>query len=156
MDSPSSPSHATSPKKRVLLVDDDVGVRETLGRVLVSEHFDVIFAADGNEAAAQFVAGRPHIILLDLNMPVRGGWSAFRFMHTARPAVPVVVITARPNQHPQASELGVDALMEKPLDLAVLLRAIEALLSETDTERANRRTNPDFKAANLNVASRWI
>jgi CheY-like chemotaxis protein len=151
------PEHSTSGEwyerprmKKILLADDDPGVRETLGRVLESEHYQVIFAENGNEAAGKSVSGQPDMVLLDLNMPDRDGWSAFRFMHAVHPLLPVIVITARPNQYQQAEQLGVDALMEKPLNLGVLLKAIDALLSETEPERMRRLTSPDFHTAYLN------
>ena len=138
--------------RTILLADDDPGIREMLGRVLESEHYEVILARDGNEAGARFVAGEPDLVLLDLNMPERDGWSAFRFMEAFRPLIPFIIITARPSQYPKAEELGVDALMEKPLNLPVLLDAIKKLLAETDGERMHRLTRPDFKTALLPTA----
>ena len=137
------------PTRKILLADDDSSVREMLGRVLESEHYEVIYAKNGNEAAAKSVSGQPDMVLLDLNMPDRDGWSAFRFMNAAHPLLPVIVITARPNQYTQARELGVDALMEKPLNLPLLLKTIQGLLSETELERTRRITNPHFKTALL-------
>lgn len=138
-------------KKTVLLADDDPGVREMLGRVLESENYEVILAKNGNETAAQFVGNEPDIVLLDLNMPDRDGWSAFRFMDAVHPLLPIIIITARPNQYPQADYLGVDALMEKPLNLPVLLEAIRALLDESDVQRTQRLTDPNFRTAMLNL-----
>jgi DNA-binding response OmpR family regulator len=135
--------------KRILLADDDPGVRELLGRVLESEHYGVTFAKTGREAAAKFVSDPPDLVLLDLNMPEKDGWAAFRLMNATNTLVPVIIITARPNQYPQAVELGVDAFMEKPLDLPVLLEAIQRLLAETEAERTRRLTDPDFKTASL-------
>jgi CheY-like chemotaxis protein len=136
--------------KKILLADDDPGIREMLGRVLESEHYEVILAKNGNEAGAKFVSREPDIVLLDLNMPDRDGWSAFRFMEVVHPLLPVIIITARPDQYAQAEKLGVDALMEKPLNLPVLLEAIEGLLAETETERTRRLINRHFKTAFLN------
>ncbi len=136
--------------KRILLVDDDPGVREMLGRVLEAEYYEVIRAENGNEAGAKFVNREPDIVLLDLNMPERDGWSAFRFMEVIRPLLPVIIITARSNQYAQAEALGVDALMEKPLNLPVLLEAVKKLLAETEAERTRRLTNSQFKTVFLN------
>jgi DNA-binding response OmpR family regulator len=71
-------------------------------------------------------------------------------MNVAQPMLPVIVITARPHQYPQAADLGVDGLMEKPLNLPVLLRAIRDLLGETEAERTRRLTDPEFKTVFLN------
>ena len=91
-------------KTKILLADDDAGVRETLGLVFKSEHYDVIFAKTGREAAAKFIADVPDLVLLDLNMPDRDGWDAFDLMNQTHPMVPVIVITARPQQYPQCGE----------------------------------------------------
>ena len=136
--------------KRILLVDDDPGVREMLGRVLESEHYGVTYARSGREAAAKFASDPPDLVLLDLHMPERDGWSAFRFMSAAKPMLPTIIITARPNQYQQAVVLGVDALMEKPLNLPILLEAIKALLTEPEAARTQRLTAPHFRTSLLN------
>ncbi|MBC8125740.1 MAG: response regulator [Gloeobacteraceae cyanobacterium ES-bin-144] len=135
--------------KTILLADDDPSVREMLGRVLLSENFQVVTAGTGEETTHRFAAVKPDLVLLDLNMPDGDGWSAFRFINAAQPMLPVIVITARPNQYPKASEFGVDAIMEKPLNLPILLDEIKKLLAETDGERARRLTRRDFKPALL-------
>jgi chemosensory pili system protein ChpA (sensor histidine kinase/response regulator) len=127
-----------------------VGVRETLGRVLELEDYDVVFAKTGREAAASFVSDVPDLVLLDLNMPNGDGWEAFASMEESRPLAPVIVITARPQQYQHAAELGIDALMEKPLDLPLLLVTIADLLAESEAERVQRLTHPSFKTFYFN------
>lgn len=135
--------------KRILLADDDPGVREMLGRVLEAEHYQVTHARTGTETARKFASHPPDLVLLDLNMPEKDGWEAFGIMCQKHPLVPVIVITARPHQYSHAVELGVDALMEKPLNLPLLLETIENLLTETEAQRTRRLTNPDFNTAFL-------
>jgi DNA-binding response OmpR family regulator len=136
-------------KTKILLADDEADVREMLGRVLESEHYDVVLARTGRETAAKFIADVPDLVLLDLNMPDRDGWDAFDLMNQTHPFVPVIVITARPQQYEHAAELGIDALMEKPLDLPLLLATIADLLAESETECVQRLTDPGFKTAYL-------
>lgn len=138
--------------KRILLADDDPGVREMVGRVLESENYVVTFARNGREAAQRFTASVPDLVLLDLNMPDCDGWKTFGLMCNQNPLVPVIVITARPHQLANAVELGVDALMEKPLNLPVLLETIRNLMAETEAERTQRLTNPEFKTVLLGPA----
>lgn len=138
--------------KRILLADDDPGVREMVGRVLESENYAVTFARNGREAARQFSASSPDLVLLDLNMPDCDGWKTFGLLCNQNPLVPVIVITARPHQLDNAVELGVDALMEKPLNLPLLLETIRNLLAETEAERTQRLTNPEFKTVLLGPA----
>ena len=77
-------------------------------------------------------------------MPGKDGWHAFDLMEKFQPLVPVIVITARSNQFDRARAAGIDALMEKPLELPLLLRTIRELLAETQSERVARLIRPDF------------
>jgi two-component system, chemotaxis family, chemotaxis protein CheY len=124
--------------KRILIADDDALVRGSLAAVLESEGFLVDEAQNGAEAVMRAAQSSPDLILLDLNMPKMEGWTAFTEIDQIRPLVPVIVITARPNQYPEAFRHGVDAFMEKPLDLPVLLKAIRKLTNEPG-KRCSRR-----------------
>ena len=117
----------------ILVVDDDANVRESLSDVLIQEHYTVKLAYDGREAVRQFLDGPPDLILLDVNMPDITGWQAFQILAQLYPFVPVIMITARPGQFRRAAELGVNAFMEKPLDIPLLLRTIRELLTHPDS-----------------------
>jgi DNA-binding response OmpR family regulator len=146
----------SSLKAKILLADDDAGVREMLGRVLQAEHYEVVPARTGREAAARFIADLPDLVLLDLNLPDRDGWDAFSLMNQTHPSVPVIIITARPQQYQHAAELGVDALMEKPLHLPLLLATIADLLAESSKQRGQRLIDPGFKTAYLSQSAEGI
>jgi two-component system response regulator MprA len=137
-------------KAKILLADDDASVREMLGRVLESEDYAVVLAKTGREAATKFAVALPDLVLLDLSMPDKNGWEAFMLMEQSRPFVPVIMITAWPQQYQQAAGLGIDALMEKPLDLPLLFATIAGLLAESETDRVQRLTNPRFKTFYFN------
>ena len=137
-------------KKRILLADDDAAVREMLGRVLELEQYEVVPAKSGRAAAMKFLLDPPDLVLLDLEMPDKDGWEAFDSMNQAHPWVPVIAITAKPQQYEHAAALGFDALMEKPLNLPLLLDAIAELLGESVPNRLLRLTHPDFKTLLLN------
>jgi DNA-binding response OmpR family regulator len=124
----------------ILVVEDDQPVRDALTEVLRGEGYQVIQAADATLAVARFVEWNPDLILLDLNLPGRDGWTALREMGRHRILTPVIVITARPHQYPAAIDAGIDAMMEKPLDLPVLLGAIARFLQETKPQRIQRVT----------------
>ena len=124
--------------KTILLADDDAAIRQTLGQVLVLEQYSVIFATTGREAAEKFISHQPDLVLLDLNMPDRDGWDAFLLMNSTHPLIPVVIITALPHQHQRAAEFGVAALLEKPLDINLLLQTIRDHLAESPAKRVKR------------------
>jgi DNA-binding response OmpR family regulator len=123
---------------RILLADDDEAVLSALNDVLRSEGYEVITAKNGREAIEHFHEGRIDIALLDLNMPIKGGWETFEKLTTIHPLLPIIVITARPEQYSLAVAAGVGALMEKPLDLPLLLQAIKDLLREPIEQRLSR------------------
>jgi CheY-like chemotaxis protein len=126
---------------KILLVDDDEEVLAALDGALASEGYEVIVAKNGREAIERFHQGHVDIVLLDLNMPIKGGWETFERLATIHPLLPVIVITARPDQYPLAVAAGVGALMEKPLDVPLLLHAIEDLLAAPVEKRLFRLTH---------------
>jgi CheY-like chemotaxis protein len=138
------PKVSNAVHNRILIVDDDSLVRGSLAAVLEFEGYVVDEAVDGVEAVARAVEHSPDLVLLDLNMPHWDGWTAFAKLDYVRPLVPVIVITARPNQYKEAVRLGVDAFMEKPLNIPVLVRAIRRLISEDENRHVRRITNPAF------------
>ena len=125
-------------KPKVLLVDDDRSVLDALGAVIESEGYELVRAADGHEALKKFRRQPMDIVLLDLNMPVKGGWDTLERLTTINPLLPIIVITARSDAYPIAIERGVAALMEKPLDIASLLEVMRELLAEPVTKRLSR------------------
>jgi DNA-binding NtrC family response regulator len=129
--------------KRILLADDDASVRETLGRVLELEHYEVVLAGGGRDALAKLRADPPDLVLLDLSVPEQNGWQAFEAMCRAAPRVPILIITAIPHQAKRAAQRGAVALMEKPLHLPRLLQVLNDLLAESvETRRAPTAGRP--------------
>src|SRR6266571_1656973 len=100
-------------QSRVLLADDDPSILEALGALLESEGFELIRAANGHEAVEKFREHRADLVLLDLNMPVKGGWDTFARLTAIDPLLPIIVITARPDAYPMAMAAGAAALMQK-------------------------------------------
>ena len=129
----------TAQKRCVLLVDDDPAVRESLSQVLQEENYAVFPAANGGAALVIAQTKSIDLVLLDLNMPEKSGWDTFAELTMDNPLLPILVITARPNQLFTALAAGVDALLEKPLDVPELLGTIEELLRESPEQRLARR-----------------
>jgi CheY-like chemotaxis protein len=125
-------------KKTILLVDDDLAVLESLTRVLTGEGYCVVPAHHGQEALDVMAVAEVDLVLLDLNMPVRSGWDTFERLSQEHPLLPVVIVTARPNQLFLARAAGVGALLEKPLDIPELLQTIRDLLDEPAEVRLAR------------------
>jgi DNA-binding response OmpR family regulator len=126
------------PGKRILLVDDDPTVRDSLNDVLVGEGYVVIPAENGQQALDLASQSAVDLVLLDLNMPVRNGWDTFERLTAKHPLLPIIIVTARPNQLFMALNAGVGALLEKPMDIPMLLRTMEKLLAESAEQRLAR------------------
>ena len=111
----------------VLVVDDDIDIRETISLVLEDEGYAVASASNGAEALAYLQAHPPpDVILLDLMMPVMDG-GAFRQEQRRAPhlaSIPVVVISASGNIRDQAVALGATSFVQKPISLDTLLATV--------------------------------
>jgi DNA-binding response OmpR family regulator len=117
---------------RVLVVDDDALIRDTLATALADEGYAVRVATDGKAALATMGSWRPDVIVLDLMMPVMDGL-AFRAIQrsaseTAR--IPVIVLSAAHEVQTRAAPLEPAAIFPKPFDLGALLDTIAGLLGE--------------------------
>jgi DNA-binding response OmpR family regulator len=111
---------------RILVVDDEPMVRDTLGAVLADEGYVVDVAVDGEDALARVHAARPDAILLDLMMP---GMNGRQFLHALRkePAyaqVPVLIMTAVHGLEINLTAIGASEVVEKPFDVDDLLNKV--------------------------------
>jgi len=115
---------------RVLVVEDDAILRETLAEVLVDEGHDVRSAAHGHEALEHLDGWEPHVILLDLMMPTMDAY-AFRTrqrqLGLAADAQTVVISAAR-NLEAAAVRLEADGWIAKPFDLEQVVGLVDRLL----------------------------
>jgi CheY-like chemotaxis protein len=119
------PVPAARPHPRVLIVEDDVDIRETLGAMLATEGYDTAEAANGLEGLAAARRARPDLIVLDLMMPVMDGWQ-FRSAQRDDPAlasIPVIVISASAS----SSTIDADTYLEKPFPMDRLVAEIARL-----------------------------
>lgn len=125
-------------RKNILLVDDDITVREALVNALEMENYHVLHAANGQEAIREFLNNPIDIALLDLNLGEECGWDVFRQLTEIRPLLPTIVISAEPEKfaHPSSSE--VDAFMEKPFNLSALFNTLNLVASES-AENCSKR-----------------
>ena len=120
--------------KRILIVEDDQEMSETLCEALTDHGYEPIPASNGQEALAQLRAWRepPSVILLDLAMPIVDG-RAFRAAQLAEPAlrsIPVIVLTAQPDAEQVCAEMAIDAFLRKPVRLDPLLSLIRRQVDE--------------------------
>ena len=125
-------------KLKLLVIDDDHSVRESLKKLLETEHYDVHPARDAVDALDHFRSNPTDLVVLDLNLGTDDGWKVFHTMAELNPFVPTVIITAEFDQRERAVAAGVEALIEKPIDVPVFLKIISDLLAETSEQRLER------------------
>jgi DNA-binding response OmpR family regulator len=119
-------------KRRVLLADDDAGLRRLIGATLGTEDFEVIQAVDGEEALRLTRQQYPELILLDVNMPKLDGFEVCRQIKAApeTAGIKVVMLTGRTTEidRARAHEAGADEYFSKPFSPIQLLNKVYALL----------------------------
>ncbi|HEV2437527.1 MAG TPA: response regulator [Verrucomicrobiae bacterium] len=124
---------------KILIVDDEKSIRESLSKVLRTEGYDVVLAETGQQAIDKMIQEPIDLLLLDLGLPVKDGWGTLRWLAQVNPLFPVIVITGRWKQAELAEAAGVDVLMEKPLNMPLLLQNISELLQESAEARGRKR-----------------
>ncbi len=115
---------------RLLLVEDDTMIGETVLDVLRAEHFAVDWVKDGNMADTALRSQHYDLVLLDLGLPKRSGLDVLKALRARRDATPVLVVTARDAIGDRVAGLdaGADDYVVKPYDLDELLARIRALI----------------------------
>jgi len=122
------------PRPRVLVVDDDKAVRESLRRSLEFNGYDVGLAADGAEALAGLstssAGALPDVVIMDVMMPRLDGIEATKALRAAGNDVPILVLTARDavGDRVEGLDAGADDYLTKPFALQELLARLRALL----------------------------
>jgi DNA-binding response OmpR family regulator len=118
--------------KRVLLVDDDTEIVESMRAVLESRGYEILVARDGNQGLAMAESEEPDLVVLDMMMPKRSGFLVLEKLRRSRPVpMRVIMITANEgSRHKAYAEmLGVDDYIRKPFAMDRLLASIDRLLS---------------------------
>ena len=119
---------------RLLVVDDDRAVRESLRRALTLEGYDVELAEDGADGLARMAGVSPDAVVLDVAMPTVDGIEMCRRLRHEGSTVPVLMLTARESVTDRVAGLdaGADDYLVKPFALEELLARLRALLRRSD------------------------
>jgi DNA-binding response OmpR family regulator len=118
---------------KILIVDDEPDLTETLTVMLVNRGFVVLIASDGNDGLIKAKDEQPDIIILDLMMPKMDGFEMIKRLKSdeATNAIPVIILTARSDTEARfkTHRYKADAYMVKPFHLPNLITKINELLS---------------------------
>jgi DNA-binding NtrC family response regulator len=122
-------------KTRILIIDDEEMVRETIGKLLERYGYDVTVAADGDEGERMFREHPADLVILDILMPRRDGLDLLACLKKIAPDLPVIAIsgggkTGKLDLLPAARHLGAALTFVKPFNPHILTDAIAQLLSK--------------------------
>ncbi|MBW8741544.1 MAG: response regulator [Gaiellaceae bacterium] len=129
---------SSPPRARILLVEDDDAIADTLGYTLRGEGFDVDVAADGETAAARGVDPLYDVILLDVMLPGLSGIEVCRRIRGSS-GVPILMLTARTSELDRVLglEAGADDYVVKPFSIPELIARVRAILRRRELDRAD-------------------
>jgi DNA-binding NtrC family response regulator len=111
----------------ILVADDDPYILATAQIVLENEGYAVDTARNGQEALDRVAVFHPHVLLLDMRMPVLDGWAVAQALRDRRDPVRVLIMTAARDVQRSAEEVQADGYLAKPFDLGELLHQVERL-----------------------------
>ncbi len=131
-DAPAPVKGDKAAKKRILLVDDDVEIIESMRAALQAKGYEILVARDGNQGLAMAEREDPALVILDMMMPKRSGFLVLeRLRRTQKDPMRVIMITANEgSRHKAYAEmLGVDEYLRKPFAMDRLIESVERLLA---------------------------
>lgn len=122
--------------KKIMIVDDEKSIRQSLSDVLRDEGFDVILAGDGHKALKMLDSNRPDLVILDIWMPVMDGTEVLKEIKARQPNLQVIMISGHGNIEAAVKtiKLGAYDYIEKPLSLEAVLLTVKRALNEADKE----------------------
>lgn len=148
------------PQHRVLVVDDDRAVRDSLRRSLEFNGYDVALATDGADALARIAQQPPDAVVMDVMMPRLNGIETTRALREAGNDLPILVLTARDSvgDRVEGLDAGADDYLAKPFALEELLARLRALLRRTHSEEPDdlEAEQLSFSDLTLNPATREV
>lgn len=120
---------------KVLVIDDEQGIRSLLDTLLSRKGYDVLLADGGRKGLELFRRERPDVIVLDLNMPEMDGVAVLHQVRSFKPDQPVIILTGAgsPEKEQQVHALGVSEFVEKEFSLHRLGDALKRLLKTPDS-----------------------
>jgi len=119
-------------KKSILIIDDELSMRNALKRALQSTPYTILFAQDGFQAGVKIIAEKPDLILLDLSLPGLDGFEVIQFIRQRQDLATLKILVLSGLSSTELVEsirLGADDAIAKPFDNQDLLNRVNMLLS---------------------------
>jgi len=132
-------------RRKVLVVDDDPGMREVLESILATENVEVCTAVDGRDAVQKTLALKPDLILLDIGMPKLNGLTFCKAIRAGAEtrSTPIIIVTSltAPGRLEECMNAGADDFVGKPFQVEDVLIRVRAMLKTADVSNHVERLN---------------
>ena len=137
---------------KVLIADDENGIRDIIKEYLLSEEFVVVEAIDGVYALNKFQNNQIHLVVLDVMMPKMDGWKVCREIRKSS-NVPIILLTARGEEYDVlfGFELGIDDYITKPFSPKELIARIKAILARSAAKQNEQSLKNSIIIENMTV-----
>jgi DNA-binding response OmpR family regulator len=151
-------SASDSPRRRVLVVEDDPSIMLGLRINLEAEGYVVTSAEDGERGLALARSERPDLVILDVMLPKLNGFQVLQTMRREGLAMPIIVLSARTGEMDKVTglELGAEDYVAKPFSLAELLARVRAALRRGPRTAELPRMAHAFGDIRIDVAARIV
>jgi len=134
--------------RRILVIDDEQGIRAALGQLLEFEGYEVRAIANASDGIAEYQRWRPHLVFLDVKMAGMDGMEALKRLREMDPSATIVMISGHATIRTavEATQLGAYEILEKPLDTDRILVMLRNALSHLDLQEENTRLKQSIDA----------
>jgi two-component system nitrogen regulation response regulator NtrX len=144
-------------KPRILVIDDEVGIRDSMRRTLEYQGYQFVGAATGQEGLALIERDPPDLVFLDIKMPGMDGLEVLDRIKASNPGVPVVMVSGHGTAQNafEARDKGASGFIEKPFSEPVLLERIQKELGERNLRTDLERTQTAYRALKQEIDAKY-
>jgi two-component system, OmpR family, alkaline phosphatase synthesis response regulator PhoP len=149
-------------KKRILVIEDEAHIADGLQLNLRLQNHDVKIASNGIEGIEKWQSWHPHLIVLDIMLPIMDGYSVLKEIRKRDERIPVLILSAKGNAEDKIKGLrfGVDDYLSKPFDLDEFLLRIDRLLKKQDwfskKQKATEKSDGFFAGKNYSFGENHV
>ncbi|MBS2970145.1 response regulator transcription factor [Metabacillus sp. KIGAM252] len=144
--------------QKILLVDDEPAILDVCRRYLEREGYRVDSAVNGFEAVEQWKRGRPDLIVLDLMMPEKDGWTAAEEIRMGDEDVPIIMLTALGQERDRllGLTLGADDYLTKPFSPRELVLRVKNMLRRTSKYKNEEKQSVTIGSISIDLSTRQV
>jgi two-component system nitrogen regulation response regulator NtrX len=144
-------------KPRILVIDDEAGIRDSMRRTLEYQGYQFVGAATGQEGLALIERDPPDLVFLDIKMPGMDGLEVLERIKASNPAVPVVMVSGHGTAQNafEARDKGASGFIEKPFSEPVLLERIQKEIGERNLRTDLERSQTAYRALSREIDAKY-